>query len=78
MEVPNMFLEALASAFPSNTYTQKECFEFTKTTSSYQSLSKRGQGIMERVLLGDSGINRRHFCTDNPAAMFKVGPTEAQ
>ncbi|MDB4698507.1 hypothetical protein OAF02_03960 [Akkermansiaceae bacterium] len=68
-----MFLEALASAFPSNTYTQKECFEFTQTTSSYQSLSKRGQVIMERVLLGDSGIKRRHFCTDNPAAMFNVG-----
>ena len=71
-----MFLEALASAFPSNSYTQKECFEFTRTTSSYQSLSRRGQGIMERVLLGDSGITRRHFCTDSPAAMFKEGAQE--
>ena len=31
---------------------------------------------MERVLLGDSGITRRHFCTDSPAAMFKEGAQE--
>ena len=68
-----MFLEALASAFPPNEYTQKECFEFTRTTSSYQTLSARGRAIMERVLLGDSGITKRHFCTDDPAAMFDAG-----
>ncbi len=68
-----MFLEALASAFPPNHYTQKECLEFTRTTSSYQSLSRRGQGIMERVLLGDSGIAKRHFCAEDPAAMFDAG-----
>jgi alkylresorcinol/alkylpyrone synthase len=71
-----MFLEALASAFPPNHYTQKECFEFTRTTSSYQSLSRRGQGIMERILLGDSGITKRHFCAEDPAAMFDAGAQE--
>lgn len=71
-----MFLEALASAFPKSSYTQAECFEFSKTTDSYQNLSSRGQGIMERVLLGDSGIGRRHFSTDEPARMFDVGAQE--
>lgn len=71
-----MFLEALASAFPENSYTQRECFEFTKTTASYQALSARGKMIMERVLLGDSGIEKRHFCADEPAAMFDVGAQE--
>jgi len=71
-----MFLEALASAFPNSSYTQRECFEFSKTTSSFQNLSSRGQGIMAKVLLGDSGIARRQFCTDNPAAMFDAGAQE--
>jgi alkylresorcinol/alkylpyrone synthase len=71
-----MFLEALASAFPSNAYSQEECFEFTRTTSSYQSLSARGRGIIGKVLLGDSGISKRHFCADDPAAMFDAGAQE--
>jgi len=71
-----MFLEALASVFPSNAYSQEECFEFTRTTSSYQSLSARGRGIIGKVLLGDSGISKRHFCTDDPAAMFDAGAQE--
>lgn len=71
-----MFLEALASAFPDSAYTQPECFEFSKNTPSFQGLSKRGQGIMERVLMGDSGIAKRHFCTDQPASMFDAGAQE--
>ena len=71
-----MFLEALASAFPPNAYSQKECFEFTRATSSYEGLSARGRGIIERVLLGDSGITKRHFCTDDPAAMFDANAQE--
>ena len=68
-----MFLDALASAFPASSYTQRECFEFTKESQAFQNLSKRGQSLMERVLLGDSGIEKRHFCTDNPAVMFEAG-----
>lgn len=71
-----MFLEALASAFPESSYSQPECFEFSKTTSSFQGLSSRGQGIMERILLGDSGIGKRHFCASDPAAMFDAGAQE--
>lgn len=71
-----MFLDALASAFPESSYSQKECFDFTKDSRAFQELSARGRGIMERVLLGDSGISKRHFCTSNPAAMFEAGAQE--
>lgn len=67
-----MFLDALASAFPTSSYTQQECFEFTKESRAFRALSRRGQSLMERVLLGDSGIAKRHFCTDDPAAMFEA------
>lgn len=71
-----MFLDALASAFPPSHYTQPECFEFSKKTASYQALSRRGKGIVERVLLGDSGIEKRHFCTEDPTEMFGAGAQE--
>ena len=69
----SMFLDALASAFPESSYTQQECFEFTRQSRAFESLSARGQSLMERILLGDSGIVKRHFCTDDPGAMFEAG-----
>lgn len=71
-----MFLEALASAFPESSYTQPESYDFSKTTSSFQNLSSRGQGIMERILMGDSGIGKRYFCAEDPAVMFDAGAQE--
>ena len=68
-----MFLDALASAFPQSSYTQSECLEFTRETDAFQKLSKRGQGILGRVLGGESGISKRHFSTSQPAAMFDAG-----
>ena len=71
-----MFLDALASAFPQSSYTQPECLEFTRETDAFQKLSKRGQGILGRVLGGESGISKRHFSTSQPAAMFDAGAQE--
>lgn len=68
-----MFLDVLASAFPASSYTQRECFEFTRKSKAYRNLSNRGQSLMEKILLGDSGIAKRHFCTDDPARMFEAG-----
>ena len=71
-----MFLESIASAFPKFAYTQSECLEFSKDTTSFRNLSARGLGIVGRVLSGDSGIAKRHFSTGEPAAMFDAGAQE--
>ncbi len=71
-----MFLDAVASAFPVSSYTQRECFEFTKESRAFRDLSSRSQSLMEKILLGDSGIAKRHFCTDEPGAMFEAGAQE--
>ena len=71
-----MFLDALASAFPQFSYTQTECLEFTRETDAFHELSKRGQGILSRVLGGESGISKRHFSTSQPASMFDAGAQE--
>ncbi len=71
-----MFLESLASAFPHHSYTQPECHDFSSETLAFRELSSRGQGIISRVLTGDSGIAKRHFCTGEPAAMFDASAQE--
>lgn len=68
-----MFLDALASAFPASSYSQQECFEFTRASHAFGRLGRRGQSLMEKILTGDSGIDRRHFCAEDPAAMFAAG-----
>jgi alkylresorcinol/alkylpyrone synthase len=68
-----MFLDALASAFPASSYTQRECFEFTRESQAFRNLSKRSQSLMEKILLGDSGIAKRHFCSDDPSVIFEAG-----
>lgn len=65
-----MFLESIASAFPKYSYTQQECLEFTRETKAFQSLGDRSQGLLTKILTGDSGIQHRRFATGDPAGMF--------
>ncbi len=71
-----MYLESIGSAFPTNNYSQEECFDFSSATSVVASLSERGQGLLRKILQGDSGISKRHFSTENPGAMFDAGAQE--
>lgn len=71
-----MYLEAIGSAFPAAKFSQAECFEFTEKTEAYRGLSDRGQGILRKVLLGDSGIGKRHFCAGDPVGVFTMGAQE--
>lgn len=71
-----MFLESIASAFPECSYTQPESFAFSEKTTPVQKLTSRSQALMRKVLLGDSGIKKRHFATPDPAAMFSASAQE--
>lgn len=67
-----MFLESIASAFPPSSFTQAECYEFSAASRSVQELQTRSQTLLQRILLGDSGIQKRHFSTKNPADIFSA------
>jgi len=71
-----MFLESIASAFPASSFTQAECHAFVSASESVGALSSRSHALLHRVLLGDSGIEKRHFCCEEPAAMFGAGAQE--
>ncbi len=66
-----MFLESIASAFPSSSFTQSECFEFSSESELVKALEPRSHALLRKVLLGDSGIEKRHFATGDPAAVFQ-------
>ena len=65
-----MFLESLTTAFPATSYSQEDCLEIIKTSPAVQSLRPRSQTLLSKVLSGDSGIEKRHFATDDPSKLF--------
>ncbi len=71
-----MFLESIASAFPSSSYTQAECFDFSRASEAVKGLEPRSHALLRKVLLGDSGIKKRHFASANPAAVFEASAQE--
>lgn len=65
-----MFLRSISHALPEQSWTQTECWEAVRDSAAMQQLHPRSQGLLEKVLLGDSGIATRHFATDTLATLF--------
>lgn len=59
-----MTLASIATALPERSWTQRECWEILRDSQSVRALRPRSRGILESVLLGDSGIERRHFSAE--------------
>ena len=66
-----MFLQSLASAFPGIRLTQPEVWEMIRSGPAMTLVGRRGARILESILLGDSGIETRHFAID-PARLFSL------
>ena len=65
-----MFLHSISHALPERSWTQTECWEAVRDSAAMQQLHPRSQGLLEKVLLGDSGIATRHFATDALTTLF--------
>jgi predicted naringenin-chalcone synthase len=61
-----MILHAVASATPPYAYTQAQCWEILQKAPSVNQLTRSARSLLEKVLLGDSGIETRHFATPTP------------
>lgn len=68
-----MNLLSVKSAFPDASYTQPECLDSMKGAAFWNELSAASRKLLERVLSGDSGIEKRHFCLDELASAWKLG-----
>ncbi len=59
-----MYLHGIASALPAPSYTQRECWDIMSATGAVERLRPRSAHLLEKVLLGESGIARRHFAVE--------------
>jgi predicted naringenin-chalcone synthase len=67
-----MYLQSIAHSTPRNSLTQKECWEVLNQSEALNDLTQRSVLLLEKILLGDSGIERRHFETDSVETLFSL------
>lgn len=67
-----MFLQSLANAVPPRAFTQQECWDIFIQSETPARLKERSCSIVRKVLLGDNGIDRRHFALENVEELFEL------
>lgn len=60
-----MKLLSVASAFPEYSYTQNDCLKAMSEAPFWDEINARSRFLLEKVLTGNSGIEKRHFCIDS-------------
>lgn len=71
-----MFLHSLATALPTTSYTQDECWEIVQRSRVRERLTRRSLLIIRAILRGDHGIERRHFAVPGIQDVFDLTPDE--
>lgn len=71
-----MYLHALATAVPSATYTQGDCWDLAQRSPIRERLKKRSMLILQTILRGEHGIERRHFAMPDIERVFERSPDE--
>ena len=69
-----MFVTGIGTAAPENRFTQRECYEAVEVTELFASLKPRSRAIIKKILLGDNGIETRHFCVKRINETFEMTP----
>jgi predicted naringenin-chalcone synthase len=65
-----MYLHSLATAVPPVSFTQTECYEFAQHPEVRGRLNRRSQLLVQAVLRGDSGVDKRHFAITDVPGVF--------
>lgn len=68
-----MYLLAISNAVPDQSFTQPQCWQFLNNEETLAGLSDRSASILQKVLTGDAGIDKRHFALDQPEMLFSRG-----
>ncbi|MFT4901032.1 MAG: putative naringenin-chalcone synthase [Lentimonas sp.] len=67
-----MYLQSIAHSTPRAALTQKECWQILNQSQALDPLTERSVLMLEKILLGDSGIERRHFESDSVETLFSL------
>ena len=65
-----MYLHALSTAVPPESYTQMQCWDITDRSSVRSRLNRRSSLILHSILRGDHRIATRHFAVANVERIF--------
>lgn len=65
-----MFLHSLAHAVPSRSFTQREIWNAVSASPVAGQLKPRSLTLLQKILEGDSGIDKRHLAFDDPHDVF--------
>lgn len=68
-----MYFRSLATAVPPEAWTQAECWNALQETEAVRGLGGRARQLLEKVLTGNSGIERRHFAIEGIAGLTTLG-----
>jgi predicted naringenin-chalcone synthase len=71
-----MFLHAISSSVPPASYTQAEVLDELRRSRAWGELRERSRQILEKILLGESGIECRQFANTNAHMLLTAGPQE--
>jgi alkylresorcinol/alkylpyrone synthase len=67
-----MYLHALQTAVPPQAYSQQECWRILCASAEFNGLKERSRRLMEKVLLGDSGIQQRYLAVEGIERLFRL------
>ena len=67
-----MYLQSIASAFPGNTLSQRDSWELFRESGHLDRRKNRSRDLLEKILLGDSGIATRRFACEDPTSLFDL------
>jgi alkylresorcinol/alkylpyrone synthase len=71
-----MYLHSLATAVPTATRTQAECWDIVAGSPVRERLKKRSMLILQTILRGDHGIATRHFAVPDIEQVFDFTPDQ--
>jgi predicted naringenin-chalcone synthase len=69
-QTARMFLQSLATATPDTAISQRDCFSLIKDSEWFSTCSAPSRQLLEKVMLGNSGIRQRHVATGDLTHLF--------
>jgi alkylresorcinol/alkylpyrone synthase len=69
-----MFITAIGTAVPRNSFSQADCWQALKASRKYEGLGAPARALLQRVLCGDSGIRTRQLALGSIEEAFEIDP----
>jgi alkylresorcinol/alkylpyrone synthase len=71
-----MYLQSIASANPIHSISQPDCHSIIRASEWHEALSARSKLLLEKVMLGGSGIDHRQYAIDDITKLFGADAQE--